>query len=54
MLMTPTYAAPDPGGPAYDPWWRHWCDDDEDGEDAESHDAWFESHYTTKASGVIV
>ena len=37
-------AAPDPVGPAYDPWWRHECDDDED-EAAESHDAWFEGHY---------
>ena len=30
-------AAPDPGSPAYDPWWRHECDDDED-EAAESHE----------------
>ena len=30
-------AAPDPGSPAYDPWWRHECDDDEEGETAESH-----------------
>ena len=34
-------AGPDPGGPMHD----SWHDDGEDGEDAESHDAWFESHY---------
>ena len=34
-------AGPDPGGPMHDSWY----DDGEDGEDAESHDAWFESHY---------
>ena len=34
-------AGPDPGGPMHDSWY----DDGEEFEDAESRDAWFESHY---------
>ena len=40
-------AGPDPGGPMHDSWY----DDGEDGEDAESYDAWYEGHYDQQEWG---